>query len=89
MSEPAQNALEPDPVSTMTRTAGSTASRLRSASSSRVISSVTRLSGGLSRVTRATPSSWVDVTDWVGIDLARSLAANTGAASIMNPAAAV
>src|SRR5918999_1168072 len=54
-SEPAQNALSPAPVTTTARTASSPSSSSRASISCSVISSVTRLSGGLLRVSFATP----------------------------------
>src|SRR5215217_5665177 len=56
-SEPAQNALSPAPVTTTARTASSRSSSWRASISCLVISSVTRLSGGLLSVSFATPSS--------------------------------
>src|SRR5918992_5011132 len=57
ISDPAQNALSPAPVTTTARTASSRSSSWRASISCLVISSVTRLSGGLLSVSFATPSS--------------------------------
>src|SRR5919112_83516 len=54
-SEPAQNAFSPAPVTTTARTASSLSSSSRASIRCSVISSVTRLSGGLLRVSFATP----------------------------------
>src|SRR5215208_580819 len=54
-SDPAQNALSPAPVTTTARTVSSRSSSWRASVSCLVISSVTRLSGGLLRVSFATP----------------------------------
>src|SRR5215216_1109225 len=56
-SDPAQNALSPAPVTTTARTASSRSSSWRASISCLVISSVTRVSGGLLSVSFATPSS--------------------------------
>src|SRR5919106_1673689 len=54
-SDPAQNAISPAPATTTARTASSRSSSWRASISCLVISSVTRLSGGLLRVNFATP----------------------------------
>src|SRR5215208_7381978 len=69
-SEPAQNAPSPVPVTTTVRTASSASSSSRVSNSCSVIPRVTRLSGGLLRVSFATPpSSRSTSTGAVGQDL--------------------